>query len=900
MFNPKTAIGLAQRRQGAKPEQEVSEESGKKLSSPDGLDPFASSRLCARLSGSFPAFGFNVLRILPWLCIGCGLITALAQAAPVGTDGEFIIKWRPRTEAGMARLHPGDRTFTVQRHFERIGWQKVRTRGGKTLEALRNDPDVLAVETNFLATAIPNLPQTPLATSATADDTRNPKDETDDPMRPGQWSLAKVHAPEAWRITNGSADVVVAVIDTGVNYRHEDLAANLWRNPGEIPGNGLDDDGNGWVDDVHGIDVANDAHGNDCDPMDQGVNRHYHGTMVAGIIGATGRNGLGISGLNQTVRLMAVRAIRTSNQLSLADELEALEYVLLMKQRGVNIRVVNMSYGGLPKSAAERDAIAALLDAGIVVCAAAGNAAKNNDVIPFYPAGHPLPGLIAVAATDETDRLAKFPPKGGSHFGRITVDLAAPGLEIFSTSGPGTSDYEPAFFGTSAAAPHVAGAAALLAAANPRASVLQIKQALLESVDRVPALTNKLVSHGRLNVARALDHPWIASGPPRILEQPVSQTTLLGTPFLLVAEVFGQKPRALQWLHDGVPLEGATNGTLPVPRASLADAGEYRLRVTNALGDVESDAAVVEIVPLEFTSSPLARRVRAGSALRFKTAVKGSGPFHYQWLFNGDPVPDATNASLKIPRVTLAHEGSYSVTAANAFGRATGEIASLSVLVRPVIVVPPVSQAVVQGGSITFSAGFTGHPEPFEVDWRQGSVVHARQTGNATESFFALTNVQPAHAGTWRVTVHNAASPGGVHASCKLTVLPDVNGDGLPDALNAPPPPWTNATGSAESDFDGDGLSNREEYVAGTNPTNAQSRLELLATGMTNGVRWLRFAAMSNKTYSVERAFAADGPWLRLHEVLAARTNRVMSITDSEPTPNIPASLYRVVTPRQP
>jgi Subtilase family/Immunoglobulin domain/Bacterial TSP3 repeat/Immunoglobulin I-set domain len=843
---------------------------------------------------------FNVLRILPWLYIGCGLIAAPAQAAPVGTDAEFIIKWRPRTEAGLARPPSGERTFTVQRHFERIGWQEIRTRGGQTLEALRHDPDVLAVETNFLATAIPNLPQTVLASAATAENAKDPKAEMDDPLRAGQWALAKVHAPEAWRITNGSAEVVVVVIDTGINYRHEDLAANLWHNPGEIPDNGIDDDGNGWVDDVHGIDVANDAHGNDCDPMDQGVNRHFHGTMVAGIIGATGRNGRGITGLNQTVRLMAVRAIRTSNQLSLADELEALEYVLLMKQRGVNIRAVNMSYGGLPKSAAEHDAIAALLDAGIVVCAAAGNSGRNNDLLPSYPASHPLPGLIAVAATDETDRLAKFPPHGGSHFGRISVDLAAPGLEIFSTSGPGTSDYEPAFFGTSAAAPHVAGAAALLAAANPRASVLQIKEALLESVDLVPALTNKLISHGRLNVARALDHPWIASGPPRILEQPVSQTTLLGTPFLLVAEVTGQKPRALQWLHDGVPILGATNVAFSPSHATMTDAGEYRLRVTNALGGVESDTTVVEIVPLEFTSPPLVRRVRAGSAVRFKAAVKGPGPFHYQWLFNGDPVPGATNASLKIPRVTLAHEGSYSVTAANAFGQATGEIVSLSVLVRSVIVVPPVSQAVVQGGSFTFSAGFTGHPEPFEVDWRRGSVVHARQTGRATESFFTLTNVQPAHAGTWRVTVQNAASPGGVRASCKLTVLPDVNGDGLPDVLNALPPPWTNTMGNAESDFDGDGLSNREEYIAGTNPTNAQSRLELLATGVTNGVTWLRFLAMSNRTYSVERALAADGPWLRLHEVLAARTNRVMSVTDSEPTPNMPASLYRVVTPRQP
>jgi hypothetical protein len=198
------------------------------------------------------------------------------------------------------------------------------------------------------------------------------------------------------------------------------------------------------------------------------------------------------------------------------------------------------------------------------------------------------------------------------------------------------------------------------------------------------------------------------------------------------------------------------------------------------------------------------------------------------------------------------------------------------------------------------SAGFTGHPEPLDVAWQRGTVIHARESGGGSESFFALTNVQPSHAGTWRVTVRNAASTHGVSASFKLTVLPDANGDGLPDGLGTSPPLWTNVVGGAKADSDGDGLSDLEEYRAGTNPTNAESRLELFITSVNNGARVLRFQVMSNRTYSVERSSNVDGPWLRLLDVVAAKTNRILSFTDDEPVSEKPVFLYRVGTPRMP
>lgn len=732
-------------------------------------------------------------------------------------EDELLVKFRGGPRGIAAERSRTTFNHEVRRRFDRTGWQQIRLPRGLTMEEAlaryRSHSDVLAVEPNFAGLAVEGLPEFSAASAAGEPAAGTPND----PLFTNQWALARIEAPIAWLNQTGSTNVVVAVIDSGVNYLHEDLRDNLWHNPGEVPGNGIDDDGDGIIDDVFGIDTANDSHGNDSDPFDRGLNGYYHGSMVAGIIGAVANNRLGIAGLNWSVRIMAIRTIRSSNIITVADELEALEYVVMMKGRGVNIRVVNMSYGGMPFSTAERDALAAVQNAGILLCIAAGNSGANSDRTPTYPASHPLPGIIAVAASDQTDRLATFPNGGVSQYGPTNVDLAAPGLDIASTFGPGTNDYRPDFWGTSAATPHITGAVALLAAANPEATPQQIKSALLESVDLVPAFTNKMVSHGRLNLARALDHPFIAKGPPFIARRPPDQTVALGGRVTFAATVFGEQPRVSQW------------------------------------------------------------------------------------CFNGDPIQGATNAALTLDNVQLARDGLYSVAVSNRLGGVVSESAQLTVLVKPAITLPPISQSIVQGGNVTFSAGFNGNPPPFGVEWRQGSTTLTSNTVSGFADFFLLTNAQPSQAGTWRVTVRNTASSSGVQASFALTVLPDSDGDGLPNAWELAHGLRTNDASDAVLDFDLDGVSNRDEYTAGTNPTNAQSVLRIETTLRTNAATMLSFRAVSNKTYTVEASLKAEAaPWLRVADVPAVRTNRTVTIVDKDTSSFEAARYYRLITPRRP
>ena len=240
---------------------------------------------------------------------------------------------------------------------------------------------------------------------------------------------ADMDAPEAWNTTTGSSDVVIAVIDTGVDYLHEDLTANMWHNPGEIPDNGIDDDSNGYIDDVYGIDAAN----NSGDPMDKLLEDGGHGTHVAGTIAATGNNGKGVVGVSWNSKIMALKFLTTGGGAS-SDAIECLNYVIAQKNAGVNIVASNNSWGGGDFSAALKDAIEASTNAGVLFLAAAGNGDSagngiDNDTSPHYPSSYDLPGIIAVAATDSDDNLASF-----SNYGATTVDLSAPGTYTLSST----------------------------------------------------------------------------------------------------------------------------------------------------------------------------------------------------------------------------------------------------------------------------------------------------------------------------------------------------------------------------------------------------------------------------------------------------------------------------------
>lgn len=323
-----------------------------------------------------------------------------------------------------------------------------------------------------------------------------------DPGFASQWALANtavggygtfgadIHATQAWDVTTGSQNVVVAVIDSGIDLTHPDLAANIWTNPGESQGVSIDGDHNGFVDDIHGWNFV-ENNGNVQDG-------YGHGTHVSGIIGAAGNNGAGIAGINWHVSIMPLRFQDNRGVGDTGGAIAAINYATMMRRdHGVNIVAINASWGGgTGASAMLQDAIRAAGDAGITFVAAAGNSAADCDASPRYPASFGLPNVISVAATDRYDTLAGF-----SNYGAATIDLGAPGVGIYSTLPNGGYG---GMSGTSQAAPQVTGVVALLAAAKPDITVAQIRAAILGSVDPLPGLAGKTVTGGRLDAAAAL------------------------------------------------------------------------------------------------------------------------------------------------------------------------------------------------------------------------------------------------------------------------------------------------------------------------------------------------------------------------------------------------------------
>ena len=294
---------------------------------------------------------------------------------------------------------------------------------------------------------------------------------------------ADIDAFEAWDITDGSG-VTIAVIDSGIEASHPDLAPNLWTNPGEIAGNGIDDDGNGYIDDVHGYDFVN----GDGNPADS----DGHGTHVAGSAAAAGDDGEGVVGVAYGAKIMTLQFFdgNAGGYSSIASA--AIRYAV---NNGAD--VINASWGSYGSSTAIYNAIAYARSHGVMFIAAAGNEGNDNDSYGLYPASYDLDNVISVAASDRNDRLVSY-----SNYGSNQVDLAAPGDQIVSTY-PG-SDW--AYLdGTSMATPHVAGVVALLRSVAPEASVADVRQALLDSAEPLSGGASRVASGGRLSAKGALD-----------------------------------------------------------------------------------------------------------------------------------------------------------------------------------------------------------------------------------------------------------------------------------------------------------------------------------------------------------------------------------------------------------
>ncbi|HSE24295.1 MAG TPA: S8 family peptidase [Pyrinomonadaceae bacterium] len=319
-----------------------------------------------------------------------------------------------------------------------------------------------------------------------------------DPQFSDQWALsnegqrggkegADISAPLAWATTTGRDNVVVAVLDSGVDYHHDDLANNMWVRPANMAP--YHDDDLGTIDDENGFDATED----NSDPMDD----NGHGTHCAGIIGAEGSNDIGIAGVNWTVRIMPLKFMNAGGFGTTKDAIEAINYVIERKKAGVNVRIISASWGSTQKSRALEDIIRRAYEEGILFVAAAGNSSTNNDRNPHYPSSYNVPNVVSVAALDRNDQLASF-----SNYGPKSVAIAAPGVDILSTWLG--NEYEEKS-GTSMATPVVAGVAALMLAHEPGLSVDELKKKLLTSVDKLDALSGKVTSGGRINAAKAVE-----------------------------------------------------------------------------------------------------------------------------------------------------------------------------------------------------------------------------------------------------------------------------------------------------------------------------------------------------------------------------------------------------------
>jgi subtilisin family serine protease len=426
--------------------------------------------------------------------------TAASRPAPSAAvraaSSELLVRFRagtPATRSAAANRAAGGATVKTLSVVD--GLQLVRVTGPRDRAVARYqaNPDVVYATPNQVWSI------DDADSGASVDATPN------DPSFLSQWALentgqtggvtdADIDAATSWNATRGSRSVVVGLVDTGVQLDHPDLQANIWSNTAECSGTpGVDDDSNGYVDDCHGIDTIN----GDSDPSDD----FGHGVHTAGTIGAVGNNGVGVTGVNWKVSILPCKSHDADGLATAASVIECLQYVHAIKQRGENIVATSNSYGGCTEACgfdpALRDAIAAQLDDGTLFVASAGNDNANNDTAPQFPASYYLPNVLSVEATTDHDARASF-----SNYGLRSVHIGAPGQSVLSTYLHGSYA---SLSGTSMAAPHVAGLAALLKAQDQTRDWRALRNLILTGGDPVVGLAGKTVTGRRLNAANAVN-----------------------------------------------------------------------------------------------------------------------------------------------------------------------------------------------------------------------------------------------------------------------------------------------------------------------------------------------------------------------------------------------------------
>ena len=576
---------------------------------------------------------------------------------------------------------------------------KSGTTINETLATLSSDPNVAYAEPDYILTA-----------SVTPNDPRFAE----------QWGLNNsgnndINAPQAWDITTGNSSVIIAVIDSGVDYNHPDLQNQIWTNTGEIPNNNRDDDGNGFIDDVRGWDFG----AGDNDPMDE----NDHGTHVAGIIGANSNNNNGVAGINWNVQIMPLKFMNAQGQGSTSAAIRALDYAVTN-----GARVSNNSWGGGAFSQALFDAIQTANRQNHLFVAAAGNDGVNTDGGTNFPSTYDLPNIISVAATDQSDRLASF-----SNFGRRTVDLAAPGAQIMSTIR--NRGYR-ALSGTSMAAPFVSGVAGLILAQNANLNVTQIKAAILDYVDPVQALSGQVLTGGRLNAFNSVNGtPSTANPVTEVIITPPSITNLTIGDTLRLSAKGGDGNYT--WRSSNVGVATISN----TGRLSAINTGTTQITAVDGLGITSSSAISITVSATaanNLTLSP-ATLTQIGLNETIQLSVSG-GTAPYSWLSSNNGVatiiPGTT--STQIASINPNSSGTFRITVSDALGSIT-RTNNITVSVTPLgigasqtsINIAETQQLTVSGGTSPYT-WISSSPAIISVD--QGGLIEGLAEGASTIS----------------------------------------------------------------------------------------------------------------------------------------------------------------------
>jgi thermitase len=538
------------------------------VSEPDGTGVSRRERLLRNPGGKYP-----LLRVEEqW------------QRTPSGQD---VLRRQKIMAADhvIVQLHDGDDPAVLQQSLGRQGFSLQALTGVPRGYRVVAAPAMLGTVPALLAalSANPGVAVSEPDYVYFLDETR-----PDDPRYASLWGMEKIGMPLVWDATKGTGAVVVAVFDTGMDLTHPDLAANRWINSGEIADNGIDDDGNGYPDDIYGWDFYSKTN----DPSDISG----HGTHVAGTIGAVGHNGIGVAGVAWKVRILPVKffGMNSYGQLEgfASDAMEGMYYVIAQSSKGVPVRVTNHSWGGPGESQLLRDAFRIAEQYGILHVAAAGNGGVlDNDAEPHFPSSFDLSNMVAVANTTSSDGLS-----AGSHYGTTTVDLGAPGEGIWSCLMRGDYGVKT---GTSMASPHVVGVAALLFDLFPELTWPQVRDLIFSGVAPLPALSGRCTTGGRLSASGTF-----ARIAPQITHGPLQNTALVGVDITVAAEILPGGPfvasALLQWNTTGSTYGFTTQVMQNVegnrfeailPGQAMGTTIHYRIRV-------ESTAGIVSVHPL--------------------------------------------------------------------------------------------------------------------------------------------------------------------------------------------------------------------------------------------------------------------------------------------------------------